>query len=299
MSQELITKIQSYLDKPLKKVDTIETINHDDFYKNYMSKNKPVVMTKMMDDWEASKTWSLDFFKQIGKDKNTFISKGNNFQEDTKWEYGSFLESIERIEKSNDASQGGYLMNLSILSMFPQLRDHVDFSLISKFKVRDSLSFWIGPKGTLTGWHTDRLADNILAQIKGSKLVLLANPNQSKFMYPSDKYEPGSRLSSIDMKNFDEEKFPLFKKNAQIMYYVLGPKEMIFIPKQWWHCVYGLEISISSNNFGFSASDDFKQKANEFVKRKLHNVGLYGKNCVCHYYDDNGKRHKYGAKKSS
>ncbi|MCK7591035.1 cupin-like domain-containing protein [Subsaxibacter sp. CAU 1640] len=299
MSQELLKQIQSYLDKPLRKVGSIETINHKDFYKNYMTKNKPVVMTKMMDDWEATKTWSLDFFKKIGKDKSTFISKGNNFQEDTKWEYGNFLESIERIEKSDDASKGGYLMNLSILNMFPKLRDHVDFSLISNFKVRDSLSFWIGPKGTLTGWHTDRLADNILAQIKGSKLVLLANPNQSKYMYTSDKYEPGSRLSSIDMKNFDEKKFPLFKKNAEIMYYVLGPKEMIFIPKQWWHCVYGLEISISSNNFGFSAVDDMKQKANEFLKRKLHNVGLYGKNCVCHYYDDNGKRHKYGAKKSS
>lgn len=299
MSQELLNRFQTYLDKPLKQVDTTETITHEQFYKNYMSKNKPVVMTKMMEDWEATKSWSLDFFKEIGKDKSTFISKGNNFQEDTKWEYGNFLESIERIEKSNDASQGGYLMNLSILNMFPQLRNHVDFSLISNFKVRDSLSFWIGPKGTLTGWHTDRLADNILAQIKGSKLVLLANPNQTKYMYPSKKYEPGSRLSTVDLENFDENKFTLFKKNAEISYFVLGPKQMIFIPKQWWHCVYGLEISISSNNFGFSAVDNFKMKANEFVKRKLHSAGLYGKDCVCHYYDDNGKRHRYGAKQAS
>lgn len=293
MATELLTQIQSYLDKPLKAIETIKTTNHKEFYNTYLKKNKPVVMTGMMNDWEASKTWSLDYFKAIGKDKSTFISKGNNFQEDTKWEYGSFLDSIEKIEKSEDATQGGYLMNLPILNMFPQLRQDVDFSLISNFKVRDSLSLWIGPKGTLTGWHTDRLADNILAQIKGSKLVLLAHPNQTKYMYPSQKYEPGSKLSTVDMRNFDEAKFPLFKKHAQIYYVVLQPKQMVFIPKQWWHCVYGLEVSISSNNFGFSMADNIKMKGTEFVKRKLHNLGLYGKDCVCHYYDDKGKRHRY------
>lgn len=294
MATELLTQIQSNLDKPLKVIETIKAINHNQFYTTYLKKNKPVVITDMMDDWEASKTWSLDYFKSIGKDKSTFISKGNNFQEDTKWEYGNFLDSIEKIEKSEDASNGGYLMNLSILNMFPKLKQDVDFSLISDFKVRDSLSLWIGPKGTLTGWHTDRLADNILAQIQGSKLVLLAKPNQAKYMYPSQKYEPGSKLSTIDMRNFNEAKFPLFKKYAEIYYVILAPKQMVFIPKQWWHCVFGLEVSISSNNFGFSFADNLKMKANEFVRRKLHNFGLYGKDCVCHYYDDKGKRHRYG-----
>ncbi|WMI67268.1 cupin-like domain-containing protein [Mangrovimonas sp. YM274] len=293
MNVDLLTKIQSYLDHTLEEVNSIKSINHSEFYENYMKPNKPVVMTEMMDNWEASKTWSLDYFKTIGKDKTTFVSKGNNFQENTKWEYGNFLDSINKIEQSDDSSQGGYLMNLSILHLFPELQEDVDFSLISNYKVRDSLSLWIGPKGTLTGWHTDRLADNILAQIEGSKLVLLAHPNQTKYMYPSDKYEPGSKLSQIDMRNFDETKFPLFKKHAKISYAILKPKQMLFIPKLWWHCVYGLEISISSNNFGFSFSDNIKMKANEFVKRKLHNLGLYGKDCVCHYYDEQGVRHRY------
>ena len=293
MSQDLLNRFQTYLDIPLKEIETIDNIDHKGFYSTYMKKNRPVVMTKMMDEWEASKTWSLDYFKAVGKDKETFIATGNNFQEDTNWEYGSFLNSIEQIENPTDDEKGGYLMNLSILKMFPELKNHVDFSLISKHKVRNSLSLWIGPKGTLTGWHTDRLADNILAQIQGSKLVLLANPNQSKYMYPSKKYEPGSRLSVVDMENFDASKFPVFKKNANILYTVLRPNQMLFIPQNWWHCVYGLETSISSNNFGFSFIDNFKMKATEFSKRMLHKVGLYGKECCCHYYDENGKRRSY------
>ena len=33
-------------------------------------------------------------------------------------------------------------------------------------------------------------------------------------------------------------------------------------------------------------------KSVERVKRILHAFGLYGKNCVCHYYDESGKRQK-------
>ena len=294
MSQELINRIQTYLDNPLQKIETIETINHNDFRNNYMKKNKPVVMTGMMKEWEATKSWSLDYFREIGKNKEAFMSGGNNFQKDTKWEYGSFIDSINRIENADKNNEkGGYLMNLSLVKMFPELKEHVDFSLISNYTVRQSLSFWIGPKGTITGWHNDRLANNILAQIKGHKLVFLASPDQTKYMHKSKKYEPGSELSTVDMEDFDTSKYSLFKKHAKVQYVVLGPGEMVFIPKKWWHCVYGLDLSISSNNFGFSNYDNFKMKANEFIKRKLHNAGLYGKDCVCHYYDENGNRKRY------
>ncbi len=294
MYQELLDRIQSYSDKPLKNIESIERISHEDFNNNYMKKNKPVVMTQMMNDWEATKSWSPQYFKEIGKDKETYMAKGNNFQEDTKWEYGSFLKSIEDIEEAErTGKKAGYLMNLSLVKMFPQLKEHVDFSLISNYKVRDSLSFWIGPGGTITSWHTDRLADNILAQIHGHKLVLLASPKDSKYMHKSSKYEPGSEISSVNLEDSKPEDFPLYKKHVQVQYVILEPGKMVFVPKKWWHCVYGLDLSISSNNFGFSAYDNFKMKANEFIRRKLHNAGLYGKDCVCHYTDENGNRVRY------
>ena len=180
---------------------------------------------------------------------------------------------------------------MPIAKMFPELLQHVDFSLISNNTIRNSTSLWIGPPGTITGWHTDRLANNILALIEGRKLVFLVNPKESKKMYPSDKYEPGSRLSSVSMEKFDENKHPMFK-DATVYYTIIHPGEMLFIPQTWWHSVYGLDISISSNNFGFTPIDNFKMKASELIKRKLHSLNLYGKDCVCHYHDDNGKRQK-------
>lgn len=292
MPIEILDRIQNYLDHPLQKINEIDTITHDVFYKTHIKTNTPIVMTKMMDDWNATKKWSLDYFKKIGEDKQTYISKGNIRQQETHWEHGSFLDYLEEVKHSETSKSETYISNISILKMFPELKEDVDFSLISNYKIRNSTSLWIGPPGTITGWHTDRLSDNILAQVKGRKLVFLVNPNQSKFMHTSDKYEPGSRLSAVDMEKFDENKFPKFKKNAQVFYTILEPGKMLFIPKLWWHCVYGIDISISTNNFGYTPYDNFKMKSQEFSKRMLHSAGLYGKNCVCHYYDENGKRHK-------
>ena len=108
-------------------------------------------------------------------------------------------------------------------------------------------------------------------------------------MHTSKKYEPGSKLSDVNMEDFDVAKTPYFK-SANVKYTVINPGEMLFIPQNWWHCVYGLDISISSNNFAFTAWDNFKMKTTEYTKRTLHNMGLFGKDCVCHYYDDSGKR---------
>lgn len=293
MYQELLNKIQSCLDKPLQEIETLQKISHSDFRSKYLKNNKPVALTNMMDDWEAMNKWSLDYFKKIGKDKESFVAKANNFQEDTKWEYGSFIDSLNKIEQTDNVKDSGYLMNLSIMHMFPELVNHVDYSLVSDNKTRQSISLWIGPKGTITPWHTDRLADNILCVIKGHKLVLLADPKQSKYMHISKKYEPGSKISLVNMENFNEKKYPLYKKHVNVQYTILEPGKMVFIPKQWWHCVYGLDTCISSNNFCFSFIDNLRMKSEEFSKRLLHKAGLYGKDCVCHFYDEKGKRQRY------
>ncbi|MCB0447684.1 MAG: cupin-like domain-containing protein [Gelidibacter sp.] len=291
MHQSIIERVQNILNKPLQEINEVEAISHDDFYNKHIKKNKPVKITKNMAHWEATKLWSLDYFEKIGKDKETYMYKGNIRQDDTNWQFGAFQDYLNDIRDAANSKTDTYLGNMPIAKMFPELLNHVDFSLISNNTIRNSTSLWIGPPGTITGWHTDRLANNILALIEGRKLVFLVSPKESKKMYPSDKYEPGSRLSSVSMEKFDEAKYPMFK-DATVYYTIIHPGEMLFIPQTWWHCVYGLDISISSNNFGFTPIDNFKMKTSELVKRQLHNLNLYGKDCVCHYIDENGKRQR-------
>jgi len=288
----IIERAQSLLNNPLEKVYEIETISHEDFNKKHIQKNDPVLITNMMSNWKAKELWSLDYFEKIGKDKETFSYKGNIRQNDTNWQFGEFKDYLNEIRNYDASNTNTYLGNIPIAEMFPELLDHVDFSLLSKNVVRNSTSLWIGPPGTLTGWHTDRLANNILALIEGRKLVFLVNPEENKYMHTSNKYEAGSKLSDVNMEDFDSNKTPLFRK-AHVTYTIINPGQMLFVPQNWWHCVYGLDTSISSNNFAFTFWDNFKMKSSEFIKRTLHSMGLFGtSDCVCHYYDENGQRHK-------
>lgn len=292
MPDAILNRAQEILENPLTPVNQVETISHEDFNQQHILKNKPVLITNMMDSWKATELWSLDYFEKIGKNKETFSYQGNIRQNDTNWQYGEFIDYLNEIKNYENSKTNTYLGNMSIAELFPELMQHVDFSLLSKNVVRNSTSLWIGPPGTITGFHTDRLANNILALIKGRKLVFLVNPKENKYMHTSDKYEPGSKLSHVNLEKFDTSKTPLFKK-AHVQYAVIHPGQMLFIPQNWWHCVYGLDITISSNNFAFKPWDNFKMKFSEFTKRNLHKVGLYGtRDCVCHYFDENGKRHK-------
>lgn len=291
MVKEILERVQGILNTDLKEINTIETITHDDFYKKHIKTNTPVKMTHMMTHWKAMELWSLDYFEKVGKDKETYMYQGNIRQNDTNWHFGAFQDYLNDI-RNNSNNTETYLGNMPIAKMFPELLEHVDFSLISNNTIRNSTSLWIGPPGTITGWHTDRLANNILALIEGRKLVFLVSPKESSKMYPSSKYEPGSRLSDVNMEDFDEDNHALFK-DANVQYTIIHPGEMLFIPQTWWHVVYGLDVSISSNNFGFTPFDNFKMKSSELIKRKLHEVGLYSpKDCVCHYYNEEGKRVK-------
>lgn len=291
MSQELRNQIQSLLDKPLLDLEVTDRISHQDFYTNYVKKHKPVKITNMMNHWPAMDRWTLDFFEDIGTDKQAYVSKGNIRQQETKWEYGSFVDYIKQIKNSERKEDVTYLSNLSVMNLFPELKDDIDFSLLNDHKVKDSQSIWIGPKGTLTGFHQDR-ADNILAQIYGTKVWLIVDNKQSSYMYKSKKFEPGSVLSEIDMANYDRKRFPLLQE-ADIYYVEINPGDMVFNPKNSWHCVYSTSKSISVNCMSFSKSELLEEKLESFLKVNLHNMGLYANSdCVCHYYDEQGKRQR-------
>ena len=110
MSQELRNRIQSLLDKPLLDLETIDYISHKDFLNNYIKKKKPVKITNMMNNWGATKKWSLDYFEEIGKNKEAYISKGNIRQQETKWEYGNFVDYVNQIRNAKDHKNITYLI---------------------------------------------------------------------------------------------------------------------------------------------------------------------------------------------
>ncbi|MEQ1843254.1 MAG: cupin-like domain-containing protein, partial [Verrucomicrobiales bacterium] len=181
-----------------------------------------------------------------------------------------------------------YFAYFNIFDIFPQTRDDVDFSLLTRFTSHNHQAGWIGPAGTFTGYHFD-WPDNIFAQVVGSKEIRMVSPDQSDKMYPTEKFDYLTRQSAVDVDRYDSGKYPRFAEVEELSV-ILQRGELIFIPSQWWHCIRSREFSISVNNFGYTLSGGLRNGLPEFGRLILHQLGWYQKNnCCCHMIQD-GRR---------
>ncbi len=270
-------------------IERISDITPQDFYRRYIKTRKPVVLTDHARSWPAVKKWSLEFFAAL--DATVYLEQGNVMQEETTFKETGFKAYIQQLMTASETNDGGdveYLSVFDIFNSFPQLREDVDFSLMGQYKRRNLISGWIGPSGTVTGYHID-WADNLFVQLYGRKRFYMVSPDQSRNMYPSAKYDSGSTLSQVDAINYDEKRFPKFAK-VNALTTTLEPGEMLYNPRGWWHHVESLDKSISVNNFGIDRKGILIDHTREKIKQKLHDYGLYGrKDCTCHMFVD-GKR---------
>ena len=272
----------------LTEVQRIDSITEKQFLNDFLKTSKPVIINQGARNWKALQRWSFDYFRSFESDCSITLEEGNVMQETTSFRTVSFQEYINQIQSPTSAEgKIPYLSVFELFKQFPHLIDDVDFSIMSNHKVRNHLTGWIGPGGTVTGYHID-WADNIFAQVVGQKFVKLVSWDQSSYMYPSQKYDSNTLMSSVNADDFDSNRYPNFSK-VQAQYAFLDPGDMMFIPRGCWHYVRSLSPSISVNNFGTGWMSFLRDKPREYAKRYLHQIGLYGKECTCHKIVD-GRR---------
>ena len=270
-------------------IDVVDTISPSEFKREYIDKNKAPLMRKVTADWPAMRKWSFDFFAGLHLPKRVFLEMNNVLQGGGQYEVMDYSDYIRRIADDNhgQSTPKGYLSVFRVFDAFPDLRKDVDFSLLSQFKLKNTAKGWIGPAGTVTGYHVD-WGDNVLAQICGRKEVRLVAPEDTKYMYPSKRFDQGTMSSEMDVDNLDADRFPLFAKATEYRV-IVQPGEMLFIPRGWWHHVRSLDKSISVSNISYDAKGIVVDLLSERVKQVFHDVGLYRVPCTCHIVH-NGKR---------
>ncbi|WP_081894867.1 cupin-like domain-containing protein [Burkholderia paludis] len=106
------------------------------------------------------------------------------------------------------------------------------------------LKIWIGPSDTVTPLHCD-YDDNLLAQVWGTKRILLFPPHYAEnlYLWESNPVLFGSRFNP---EAPDFSKFPLAQaaSGCQCM---LKAGEMLYLPAGWFHHVRSTSFSLSSN----------------------------------------------------
>ena len=211
--------------------DTVDTISPAEFKRNYIDKNRPLIMRKMTANWPAMRKWSFEYFASLQLPKRLYLEKGNVMQGTPEYDELDYSAYIRRlIEDDGDASKRqGYLSVFKIFRAFPHLKEDVDFSFFSQFKLKNTAAGWIGPAGTVTGYHID-WGDNVFAQVCGRKEMRLVAPQDSRYMYANNRFDQGTTSSDVDAENYDSQRFPLFERATEYRI-VLQPGDMLFIPR--------------------------------------------------------------------
>jgi hypothetical protein len=236
-------------------------LNAEEFFRDYYSANKPVVITDLVQQWPAYSKWNLDYLKR---------------------EYGDFEVEIQAHRKSDPVYEV-FLKGHNIKMTFKEFLDRCvqpapsnEFYLTANDRVLDNPNFvgllddfwpsegmfnpvnrtgkqflWIGSAGVVSPLHRDRL-NVFMSQIIGRKKVIMIDSAQTHLMYNFESF-----FSEVDAENPNLAKFPEFG-HARPLEIVLEAGEALFIPVGWWHHIRALEFSVNVSLTNFAQNNDFE-----------------------------------------
>lgn len=238
--------------KPLPSTEPIVVeklaLTPDEFKKNYLFKNRPVVLTNASEHWKARGKFTPDFFKKNYAGVEIKIDKEI-------YKLGDYIDMMLTSTPENPAP---YPCKLQLTPKYADLiadisprfshclPDRTSSKIIPKqfFSGVDTYEiFFGGPGGWFPYIHYDVLKLHaIITQLYGEKQFIVWRPDQSPYMYVNQ--QSPWRSSIENYYDPDYSKYPLFK-NAVSASIVVGPGETMFVPCGWWHTARSLTPTIS------------------------------------------------------
>ncbi|MGC4041225.1 MAG: cupin-like domain-containing protein [Flavobacterium sp.] len=249
-------------------IERVKTISKEDFYTNYVKKQKPVVIKQLTADWPAYEKWHLNYIKEIAGEKivplydDRPVSHKDGFNEaHAKMKMADYVDLLQ----SKPTNYRIFLYNL--MKEVPSLHQDFKWPDIGLRLVKQLPMLFFGGEGARVFMHYDIDYSNILHfHFHGKKKCLLFAPDQGKYLYKV----PHSLISreDIDFDNPDYEKFPALK-NAKGLVAELNHGEMLYMPEGYWHYMKYLTpgFSMSLRAFPRSISNLSKAAYNVFIMR--------------------------------
>lgn len=221
-------------------IPAIEPFDRRAFESLYRVPGKPVVLKGAAAGWRAVTTWTPEYFAQ--KHGSLAVRPSVNLP-DTEVPY-QFRDVDHRrdmtLAQFVEWMAGGDRCYLDQLrgDVLPGLDDDIDFPSLGPPDIK-AVVFWMGSR-TCSGLHYD-YADNLFAQIHGTKRVILSAPENARYLHV---FPDSHTKSQIAPEHPDLRAHPRIR-HATLLDTTLYPGDVLFIPKGWWHYLASSERSIS------------------------------------------------------
>ncbi|KAI3997703.1 hypothetical protein MKX01_040676, partial [Papaver californicum] len=267
-------------------------LSYEDFVKNYLEKNQPVIITGLMDDWKACNDWvtkgglpNLSFFSlNFGKSKVQVADCGRReFSDQKRVEMsvsdfvGNWVDFSSK-ECSNASSWEDSNESLLYLKDWHFVKEYPDYiAYTTPLFFRDD---WLNLYLDSYNMHMDETSQDtndvncsdyrfVYMGSKGTWTPLHADVFRSyswsanvcgrkkwHLLSPSQSqlvFDRHMKSSVYDIfADVSETKFPGFKK-AIWLECIQEQNEVIFVPSGWYHQVQNMEDTISINHNWFNA----------------------------------------------
>jgi hypothetical protein len=248
------------------KIDTVEKIKSEDFRKNYLIPQQPLLIKNLTRETAAANEWSIEYFIETAGNITVDIFDNSNknnssafTRPDLQMKFGDYLHIISQNKKTDLRI---FLFNL--FKVKPELRKKFPCPDIFKGILGKIGFMFFGGKNVTVRMHQDIDMSNVLlTQFEGRKRVLLFSPEYSSLLYklPLNTYT----LINPDKPDYDE--FPALKyvKGYEI---IMEPGDSLFMPSGYWHYMTYLDA-------GFAVS--YRKMAQSWNKKMegLLNLAIY------------------------
>jgi lysine-specific demethylase 8 len=231
-------------------IERVERPSYDAFRRRFLSPGRPALITGAMDAWPAMRTWSFAHVAKVleGRKIAPVVLQGGNFHIDlhdgVRVEEMDFATYQRRIE-GTDAPP--YYLRLPLEGEHERLFADFEEPVYCRRRIFLKKNLWVGGKGASSDLHYD-MTHNVVAQIQGRRRVLLFGPEQTADLHPFPLRTLNWHHSQVHVEAPDHGRFPRYQR-AQPIDFEIGPGEMLFIPKGWWHRFETLSPAIAVNFF--------------------------------------------------
>ena len=243
------------------RVERRSDVSRNEFLHEYYSRNRPVILTGLMQNWKALSLWTTEYFKARYGSETVEISAGrdsdpsHDVNAENHYRKVLFSDYVDMVTKGGESNDYYLIARNHVLKKkaFRGLLEDIEaFPEYLNPKTAENIRMWFGPAGAVSQLHCDR-TNVLMAQVYGRKRIKLIPSNQLPVVY-----SVRGTYSQVDCENPDYEKYPLFKE-VTISDLVLEPGEVLFIPVGWWHHVRSLDISISLSMVDFVFPNVYSQ----------------------------------------
>ncbi|MBQ4819809.1 cupin-like domain-containing protein [Aquimarina sp. MMG016] len=257
----------------LEQIPRVETITKEEFIKNYFSKQKPVVIERLIEDWPAFDKWNLDYINELAGEKEVPLFDDRPINSEFKFnEPHTSMKMSEYIDllKTKPTNYRIFLYNL--LKEVPRLQGDFKYPQIGLKFLKKMPFLFFGGGGSKVFMHYDiDLANIFHFHFHGEKQCILFPPSETKYLYKV----PHALIAhqNIDFANPDLEKWPALKKAKGYITH-LNHGETLYMPEGYWHHMTYLTpgFSMSIRSVPKKFSNFIEATYNVFFMRHFDNL---------------------------